>query len=128
MEEDRLAIPLYRPYRKLVEITILGQKFSVPENNLLLRCFQFLCPDTVPYGRYCWNEECQYCRVTVKRPGTEKVQQVISCKLLVEEGLEVQELSAELRWNLSRLLHPDREPSPPEDDSNGQSDPAASQA
>ena len=104
MEEERLPIPLFRPYQKLVEITILGRKFSVPENNLLLRCFQFLCPETISYGRYCWNEECQYCRVTVKRPGTGKVQQVISCKLMVEEGLEVQELSAELRWNLSQLL------------------------
>jgi len=123
VDEERLAIPLYRPYRKLVEITILGRKFSVPENNLLLRCFQFLCPDTISYGRYCWNEECQYCRVSVKRPGSAKVQQVISCKLLVEEGLEVQELSAELRWNLSQLLSaedalqdpPPPLPPPPED-------------
>jgi len=128
VEEERLAIPLYRPYQKLVEIIIQGQKFSVPENNLLLRCFQFLCPETIPYGRYCWNEECQYCRVSVKRAGAEKVHQALSCKLMVEEGLEVQELSAELRWNLSRLLNPDGQPSPPEDESGGQSNPGASQA
>ena len=113
MEEDRLAIPLFRPYQRLVEISILGKKFAVPENNLLLRCFQFLCPDTIPYGRYCWNEECQYCRVSVRRPNGERVQQSLSCKLLAEEGLEVQELSAELRWNLSRLLRPESEEASP---------------
>ena len=105
MQEERVAIPLFRPYQKLVEITIRGKKFPVPENNLLLRCFQFLCPETIPYGRYCWNEECQYCRVSVRRPGGEKVQQALSCKLLVEEGMEVYELSTELAWNLSRLFH-----------------------
>ena len=114
MEQDRLAIPLFRPYQKLVEITVCGRKFAVPENNFLLRAFQFLCPDTIPYGRYCWNEECQYCRVTVTRADGRKVQQALSCKLMVEEGLEVHELSAELKWNLSRLLGTSDE-APPDD-------------
>ena len=68
VEQERLSIPLFRPYQKLISITIRGKKFSVPENQMLLRAFQYLCPDTISYGRYCWNEECQYCRVSVKRP------------------------------------------------------------
>ena len=87
-------------------ITVRGQKFSVPENQILLRAFQYLAPDTIPYGRYCWNEECQYCRVSVVRPGGERISQALSCKLVAEEGLEVTELAAELMWNLRGLLLP----------------------
>ncbi|MBI3895230.1 MAG: hypothetical protein HY313_04810 [Acidobacteria bacterium] len=122
MEESRFAIPLYRPYQKLVQITILGKPFSVPENNLLLRCFQFLCPDTIPYGRYCWNEECQYCRVSVTKPDGKKVPQALSCKLMVEEGLQVHELAEELQRNLRRLFSPvSEEDTPASSEENSQS-------
>jgi 2Fe-2S iron-sulfur cluster protein len=110
-----MDVPLFRPYEKLISITIRGKKFSVPENQILLRAFQYLCPDTIPYGRYCWNEECQYCRVSVKRPGGERLREALSCKLMVEEGLDVQELSTELAWNLIRLLRPAPEPAATED-------------
>jgi len=106
VEQERLGIPLFRPYEKLISITVRGRKFSVPENQILLRAFQYLCPETIPYGRYCWNEECQYCRVSVKRPGGEKISQALSCKLMAEDGLEVQELSTELAWNLLQLFRP----------------------
>ncbi len=107
MEQDYDAGPLFRPYQKLLEITIRGKRFSVPENNMLLRAFQYLCPETISYGRYCWNEECQYCRVSVTRASGQKVQQALSCKLMVEEGMEINELSAELAYNLLRLFRPD---------------------
>lgn len=103
-QQKRVDSPLYHPYEKLVEITIRGRKFAVPEKNILLRCFQFLAPDTIPYGRYCWNEECQYCRVSISRAGDNRIQQVISCKIIVEEGMTIHELSAELIWNLRKLL------------------------
>jgi hypothetical protein len=106
VEQDRLGIPVFRPYEKLISITVRGRKFSVPENQILLRAFQYLCPDTIPYGRYCWNEECQYCRVSIKRPSGERVSQALSCKLMAEDGLEVLELSTELAWNLLQLFPP----------------------
>jgi hypothetical protein len=46
----------FRPYEKLVEITLLDKKFQVPERNSLLRCFQFISPETIPYGRFCWKQ------------------------------------------------------------------------
>lgn len=49
---------LYRPYEKPVQISIQGKKFKVPENNTCLRAFQSLSPETVAYGRFCWNQEC----------------------------------------------------------------------
>jgi len=30
----------------------MGKKFQVPERNSLLRCFQFISPETIPYGRF----------------------------------------------------------------------------
>ena len=114
VDQERLDIPLFRPYEKLISITIRGRKFAVPENQILLRAFQYLCPETIPYGRYCWNEDCQYCRVSVKRPGGEKIGQALSCKLLAEDGLEVQELSTELAWNLLQLFRPGPEKTPPQ--------------
>ena len=112
MEPDRLEIPLFRPYKKLIAVTIRGKKFQIPENQIMLRAFQYLCPDTIPYGRYCWNEDCQYCRVSVKRPGAKKVTQALSCKLMVEEGMEILELADELTRNLRQLFVPASEETP----------------
>ena len=112
VEQERLGSPLFRPYEKLISITIRGKNFSVPENQILLRAFQYLCPETISYGRYCWNEDCQYCRVSVKRPGGEKIGQALSCKLMAEDGLEVQELSAELTYNLQPLFRPAKKKTP----------------
>ena len=54
---------LFRPFSRLVKISILGKQFDVPENNPLLRCFQYLATEAIAYVRFCWNEDCQYCRV-----------------------------------------------------------------
>ncbi len=45
--------PLFRDYEKLVEISIQGKKFKVPEKNTCLRAFQYVSPETIPYGRFC---------------------------------------------------------------------------
>ena len=106
MGADRYNVPLYRPFEKLISITIRGKKFDIPENQILLRAFQYLCPETIPFGRYCWNEECQYCRVIIRKPGSDKISQALSCKLMAEEGLEVVQVAPELQWNLSQLFPP----------------------
>jgi hypothetical protein len=63
---SRLSHPgtLFKPYEKLVKITVMGREVEVPDGNMLLRAFQYLAPEDVALGRFCWNEECQYCRVT----------------------------------------------------------------
>jgi predicted molibdopterin-dependent oxidoreductase YjgC len=94
---------LFRPYTRLVKITILGREFEVPENNPLLRCFQFLASEAVSYGRFCWNEECQYCRVTVDSGEGSPSRIALSCKLMVEEGMRVKEAAAEIRYCLRGL-------------------------
>jgi hypothetical protein len=97
----------FRPYEKLVEITIHGKKFQVPERNSLLRCFQFVSPETIPYGRFCWNQECQYCRVSCQLPDDDEPREMLSCKFIVMAGMEVTELSQELKWCLRAKLPSD---------------------
>jgi len=95
--------PLFRPFDKLVRITITGQEFQVPEGNMLLRAFQYLSPEDVAYGRFCWNEECQYCRVSFDL-GPDTPQRVaLSCKLMVQEGMRVTEMAQEITYCLRKL-------------------------
>jgi NADH dehydrogenase/NADH:ubiquinone oxidoreductase subunit G len=109
-----MADELYRTFEKLVEITIRGKKFRVPENNTCLRAFQYVSPETIPYGRFCWNQECQLCRVTYKLEGQPDAdaRPVLACKILVAEGMQIIDLSDELKWTLSNVLTlvPERPP------------------
>ena len=109
-----MSDPLYRDYERLVEIIIAGKKFKVPENNTCLRAFQFISPGTIPYGRFCWNQECQMCRVVLKlgNQAEDAPRPALACKTLVADGMNIIELSAELKWTLSGVLKPS-EPRPP---------------
>jgi len=94
---------LFRPYDRLVRIEILGKNFDVPDSNPLLRCFQFLAPEDISYGRFCWNEDCQYCRVTYDMGEGSPVRSAISCKLMVQDGMRIREVSTEIRYCLRSL-------------------------
>jgi hypothetical protein len=98
---------VFRPYERLVEISIEGKTFLVPEKNSVLRCFQFISPETIPYGRFCWNQECQYCRVTCQLPDDDQPMQMLSCKFLVVPGMKISDLSQELAWCLRSKLKPE---------------------
>jgi hypothetical protein len=93
---ESLMADVFRPYEKLVEITILGKTFLVPERNSLLRAFQFISPETVPYGRFCWNQECQYCKVSCQLADDDQSRPILSCKFLVSEGMNVTDMAPEL--------------------------------
>ena len=101
----RMTAPttLFRPYARLVKITVLGKEFEVPENNSLLRCFQYLAPEPVSYGRFCWNEDCQYCRVSYDLGEGTPTRAAISCKLMVQEGMRVKEVTMEIKYSLRTL-------------------------
>ncbi|MBI3668551.1 MAG: hypothetical protein HY237_02045 [Acidobacteria bacterium] len=94
----------FRPYERLVEITILGKRFQVPEKNSVLRCLQYISPETIPYGRFCWNQECQYCRIMAQLPDDDQPREMLSCKFLVMAGMSITELSPELKWCLNAKL------------------------
>src|SRR2546430_17710594 len=95
--------PLFRPYDKLVKITIGEKQFEVPDGNMLLRALQFLSPEDVSYGKFCWNEECQYCRVNYDLGPETPNRTAISCKLMVQDGMRVTEVAQEIKYCLRKL-------------------------
>jgi predicted molibdopterin-dependent oxidoreductase YjgC len=78
---------IFQPYERLVEIEILGERRMVPENNSLLRCFQFLSMDTISYGEFCWNGSCDNCLVWLQKGTRSKA--VMSCRTTVKEGMQI---------------------------------------
>jgi hypothetical protein len=94
---------LFRPDQRLVKIQLLDREVEVPENNMVLRALQFLAVEGIAYGRFCWNEECQYCRIVYDTgEGTSK-HTALACKMMVKEGIRIQEISTELRYCLRDL-------------------------
>jgi hypothetical protein len=91
---------LFRPYQHLVKIEVKGHVVEVPENNMVLRSLQYLAPEAIAYGRFCWNEDCQYCRIAYDTgEGTAK-HTALACKLMVKDGMRIHEISSELRYCL----------------------------
>jgi predicted molibdopterin-dependent oxidoreductase YjgC len=82
---------MFAPYKKLIEIDILGEKRLVPENNSLLRCFQFLEVEKISYGDFCWNGECLNCQVWLQNG--EKQKAVTACRTTVKEGMKIVKMS-----------------------------------
>jgi len=94
---------LFHPFSRLVKITMMGREVEVPENNSLLRCMQYLAPEDVSYGRFCWNEDCQYCRITFDLGEGTASRAALSCKLTVQEGMRIKEVTTEIRYCLRSL-------------------------
>jgi NADH dehydrogenase/NADH:ubiquinone oxidoreductase subunit G len=82
---------IFEPFEKLVAIEILGETYEVPENNTLLRCFQYLSLETISYGDFCWNGDCLNCRVWIEKDGKEKA--LLTCLAKVEEGMKIVRLA-----------------------------------
>lgn len=87
---------LFEPYEKLITIEVLGRRFAVPENNRLLRCFQFLSLKSISYGDFCWNGDCTNCQFWYREAGdgvggADKT--ALSCRFRVREGLSITRLS-----------------------------------
>jgi len=97
-----MGVPLHGSDHS-VSIEILGERFELPAGNFLLRGLQTLAPDTIPFGRFCWNEDCQHCRVLCQLPQETGTRVALSCKLLAVDGLRVVGLAAELLRQLGPL-------------------------
>jgi hypothetical protein len=92
---------IYRPYSRLVRVRVRGRWFDVPENNILLRCFQYIAPG-VPYGPFCWNGDCENDKLRCKEAGAGASKNALACQTLVKDGMEIDEISPEL----ARVLAP----------------------
>ncbi|HHN73960.1 MAG TPA: hypothetical protein ENK10_01900 [Acidobacteria bacterium] len=92
-------------YDRLIPIWILGRRAEVPANNTLLRCLQYLCPDTVPYGKFCWNNECGNSKFYYRRPGDTHDRKARACCFArITDEMEITVLSAELKFVLRSFL------------------------
>ena len=92
---------LYEPYDKLIPIEVLGKRFEVPDNNILLRQLQFVAPD-VGTGGYCWNAECRYCEIKYEVDG--RTMTGLACRVKAVPGFKVTKLAPELKYNVSEAL------------------------
>jgi len=90
---------LFETFDQLVEIEICNQQSRVPENNKLLRCFQYLRMDTVSVGDYCWNGDCINCQVWYKAEDGE-IKSALACRFYVRPGLVITSLSSCLKNDL----------------------------
>jgi NADH dehydrogenase/NADH:ubiquinone oxidoreductase subunit G len=88
---------IFQPFDRLIEIDILGEKYGVPENNTLLRCFQYIAMENISYGDFCWNGECLNCQVWLQNGDKEKA--VMSCRTGVAEGMKITRLAAGIELN-----------------------------
>ena len=86
---------VFEPYSKLIPVHIKGKQYMVPENNTLLRGLQFHAPETISYGRFCWNGTCNNCTVTVNDSGCESKGR--ACRLAASDGMHVTSVSSEIR-------------------------------
>jgi hypothetical protein len=105
---------IYRPYSRLVRVRIRDPRcedgavrcFEVPENNILLRCFQYIAP-SVPYGPFCWNGDCENDRIRYRDGASGAWKSGLACQVLVKDGMELDEISPDL----ARVSHrPSRRP------------------
>jgi len=85
---------MFEPYDRLIEIEILGRKYSVPENNSILRCLKFLDMESISYGDFCWNGECLNCQVWIKNGEKEKA--VMACRTDAVEGMQIVKMSEQI--------------------------------
>lgn len=94
---------LYEPYDRLIPIVVLGKRFEVPENNLLLRQMQYVAAD-IGYGRYCWNGECRNCEVLCRQARGGADFPALACRIKGTPGMRVTRLAFEVKYNLSEAL------------------------
>ena len=100
MEDVEWREGLFEVFDRLVEIEICNQKAKVPENNKLLRCFQFLKTETISIGEYCWNGDCVNCQIWYQAEGGE-IKGALACRMYVKEGLVITNVSESLKGDLN---------------------------
>jgi hypothetical protein len=75
------------PVGEIVDITIEGRRYQVPDGWELLRCFQYL-NFRISYERFCWNQRCENCSAKLR----EKTERVLCCRTPARMGLDVERL------------------------------------
>lgn len=91
---------LFEAFEELVEIELCRNRTRVPENNKLLRCFQYIQMDAVSVGDYCWNGECTNCQIWYMAEDGE-IKSALACRLYVRPGMVITAVSPTLKTDLA---------------------------
>lgn len=89
-----IDLSLLEPFDRLIPLKIVGKTYEVPENNRLIRIFQYL-EFITPYSQFCWNGECKNCAIHLKLGKNSPEEQVLACQTYIEEGMIITKLSKE---------------------------------
>ncbi len=85
---------IFEPYERLIDIEIDGEIHCVPENNSLLRCFQFLNMEKISHADLCWNGECVNCEVWIEN-GV-KARMAMACRTKAAPGIRIVRVADEI--------------------------------
>ena len=97
-----MSLELFGDFKKLLKLGVMGSQIEVPEKNTLLRGFQCASPETIPYGRFCWNGTCKNCTVTIRDGNEERGSQ--ACMTDACDGMLVVRVSRELVRRLTTIV------------------------
>lgn len=100
MNSPELRDGLFERFEELVDIEVCHRRAKVPENNKVLRCFQYIKMDSVSVGDYCWNGECTNCQIWYQAENGE-IKSALACRLYVWPGMVITELSSNLKIDLT---------------------------
>jgi hypothetical protein len=90
--------------RELVSVTIDDRPFLVPRGEVLLACIQYIVSSVTPLlGRFCWSNECGNCEMSVRREEALLSSRLRGCQTTVEDGMELSELTPDLRYWLTKI-------------------------
>ena len=93
---------MFGDFKKLLKLGVLGSQIEVPEKNTLLRGFQYASPETISYGRFCWNGTCKNCTVTIRHEDRQSRGQ--ACLTDACDGMQVVSMSKELVSRLKTIV------------------------
>lgn len=82
---------LFEPYDSLVTIKIDDEEFQVPENNSLLRAFQFIGMDLLNAG-LCWSQTCENCLIAYTDGKNEETRLALACEQTALNGMVITQM------------------------------------
>lgn len=89
--EDDLE--LFGPYRKLYAITVEGRRFTIPEDNCVLRALQYIEMKEravrMPWRDYCWNNTVGCCEMIYKETPDSAARVGRACQIAARPGMEI---------------------------------------
>ena len=94
-----MEIDIFEPFNRLMQIEIIGEKYEVPENNTLLRCFQYLAMETISHSDLCWNGDCAKCQIWLE--DSENAKPLLACRTMVLENMKIVRINDEIKFKVN---------------------------